>query len=212
MTRINVKIKAGTESEINATGPAVPPAALDALFERLDALDGADTLVLSGSVPRGVPQDLYQAMVARVAPRDVRVVVDAERELLLCILPYRPFLIKPNLRELCDMVERELTTDAEIAEAAALLRARGAQNVLVSLGAQGALLLDAAGQVHRERAVGGRAVNTVGAGDSMVAGFLCGVEQDSQKALRMGLAAGGATACSAGLATKAEIDALMREF
>ncbi len=211
-TRINVKIKADKESEINAAGPDVPKASLDAFFRKLDALRAGDTLVLAGSVPRSVPKDIYEQMILRVKNRHVRVVVDAERDLLLRILPYRPFLIKPNLRELSDMVERELITDGDIADAARELQKQGAQNVLVSLGGKGALLLDEHGKVHRAPAVGGAPVNTVGAGDSMVAGFLCGVAKGYPYALRLGLAAGGATASSAGLATGDEIAALMREL
>lgn len=210
-TRINVKLKATKECEINAGGPAVPPSAITALLRKLDVLRAGDTLVLAGSVPRSVPTDIYEQMLLQIRGRDIRVVVDAERALLLPILPYRPFLIKPNLRELCDMVGQELTGESEIAQAARELQQAGAQNVLVSLGGQGALLLDEHGRVHRAPAVGGAPVNTVGAGDSMIAGFLCGVKKGYAHGLRMGLAAGGATACKAGLATGEEIAGLMRE-
>ena len=210
-TRINIKLKTGEETEINASGSDVPPDAIEALLAKLDMLCAGDTLVLAGSVPRSVPSDIYEQMLLRIRDRDIHVVVDAERELLLPILPYRPFLIKPNLRELCDMVGRELVTDQEIAGAARELQRLGARNVLVSLGGQGALLLDEAGTVHRAGAVGGAAVNTVGAGDSMLAGFLCGVKKGYVYALQMGLAAGGATASKIGLATGEEIARLMQE-
>lgn len=209
-TRINVKIKGDEESEINAQGPNVPPEALDALMTQLDQLRPTDTLVLAGSVPPSVPKTIYEQMIARVSAKGVRVAVDAERELILRVLPYHPFLIKPNLRELCDIVGRELSGDGEIAAAAAELQALGAKNVLVSLGGDGALLLDEHGQVHREAALGGVPVNTVGAGDSMVAGFLCGVSKGYGYALRLGIAAGGATATKSGLATGEEIFALLR--
>lgn len=211
-TRINIKIKAGKESEINAAGPDVPRESLLALLDKLSSLKKGDTLVLAGSVPRTVPRDIYEQMILRVLDRDVRVVVDAERELLLRALPYRPFLIKPNLDELSDIAGKPLTTDGEIADAARALQAGGAQNVLVSLGGKGALLLDEHGKVHRAPAVGGAPVNTVGAGDSMVAGFLCGVPKGYAHALRLGTAAGGATATSVGLATAEEILALLREL
>lgn len=210
-TRINIKLKTGEETEINASGPDVPPAAIEALLAKLDMLCAGDTLVLAGSVPRSVPSDIYEQMLLRIRGRGIRVVVDAERALLLPILTYRPFLIKPNLRELCDMVGRELVSDQEIVQAARELQRAGAQNVLVSLGGRGALLLDGQGEVHRAGAVGGAAVDTVGAGDSMLAGFLCGVKGGYAHALRMGLAAGGATACKAGLATGEEIARLMQE-
>lgn len=211
-TRINVKIKAGEESEINAAGPDVPSESLCALLDKLDALKKGDTLVLAGSVPRTVPRDIYEQMILRVSDREVRVVVDAERELLLRALSYRPFLIKPNLCELCEIVGATLMTDGEIADAARALQAAGAQNVLVSLGGKGALLLDEHGKVHRAPAVGGAPVNTVGAGDSMVAGFLCGVPKGYAHALRLATAAGGATATSVGLATAGAISALLREL
>ncbi len=211
-TRINVKIKAGEESEINAAGPDVPSESLCALLDKLDTLKKGDTLVLAGSVPRTVPRDIYEQMILRVRDREVRVVVDAERELLLRTLPYRPFLIKPNLGELCEIAGAPLTTDGEITDAARALQAAGAQNVLVSLGGKGALLLDEYGKVHRAPAVGGAPVNTVGAGDSMVAGFLCGVPEGYAHALRLGTAAGGATATSVGLATAGAISALLREL
>lgn len=211
MTRINVKLKGKCETEVNAAGPVVDAAALEALLGKTDTLREGDTLVLAGSVPPTVPRDIYETIIKRVAPRGVRVVVDAERALLLRILPYHPFLIKPNLRELCDMVGRDLQTDKEIADAAKELQQMGAQNVLVSLGGDGALLLDSEGKLHRSAAVGGKPVNTVGAGDSMVAGFLRGVARGYAHALRLGLAAGGATACKVGLATAAEIAELLKE-
>ena len=208
-TRINVKIKGAEESEINGQGPQITKEALAALFARLDRLEATDTLVLAGSVPPSVPKNIYEQMICRVASRGVRVVVDAERTLLLATLPYRPFLIKPNRKELCDLVGKDLKNDEEIAAAAALLQEKGAQNVLVSLGGDGALLLDEAGRVHRQKALGGKPVNTVGAGDSMVAGFLCGIEEGYERSLALGLAAGGATATKSGLATRAEIEALL---
>jgi len=211
-TRINVKIKAEVESEINAGGPAVPETAIAALMDQLNALRAGDTLVLAGSVPRSVPVDIYERMILCVWERGVRVVVDTEREALLPILPYRPFLIKPNLDELSRIVGKELAREDEIADAARALQQKGAQNVLVSMGAKGALLLDANGKLHRARAVGGEPVSAVGAGDSMIAGFLCGVAKGYENALLMGVAAGGATACKEGLATGEEIARLMREF
>ena len=211
-TRINVKLKTGEETEINAAGPCIDERVLCALFGQLDRLAPGDMLVLSGSVPRSVPSDIYEKIISRTARRDIRVVVDAEAALLLPVLPYRPYLIKPNLGELCDMVDRVLVHESEIVQAARELQMRGAKNVLVSMGADGALLLDEAGVVHRAPAVGGTPVNTVGAGDSMVAGFLAGCKSGYAHALRLGVAAGGATACGEGLATGEAIARLMREF
>lgn len=209
MTRINVKIKSEKESEINAQGPDIPPEALEKLYDRLDRLGAGDTLLLAGSVPASLPKDIYETILARLDGKGVRYAVDAEGQLLLNVLKYRPYLIKPNRAELCGLVGRELTNDADVECAARGLQSLGAQNVLVSLGGEGALLLDEQGEVHRAPAVGGRPVNTVGAGDSMVAGFLAGAPLGYDYALRLGLAAGGATATSPCLATKKEIEALL---
>ena len=209
MTRINVKIKSEKESEINAQGPDISPEALEKLCARLDCLAAGDTLLLAGSVPASLPKDIYENILARLEGKGIRYAVDAEGQLLLNVLKYRPYLIKPNRAELCGLAGRELTDDADIERAARELQALGAQNVLVSLGKEGALLLDETGFAHRAPAVGGKPVNTVGAGDSMVAGFLAGASLGYDYALRLGLAAGGATATSPTLATKKEIEALM---
>lgn len=209
LTRINVKIKSEKESEINAQGPDIPPEALEKLYDRLDRLGAGDTLLLAGSVPASLSKDIYETILARLDGKGVRYAVDAEGQLLLNVLKYRPYLIKPNRAELCGLVGRELTDDADVECAARGLQSFGAQNVLVSLGGEGALLLDEQGEIHRAPAVGGRPVNTVGAGDSMVAGFLAGAPLGYDYALRLGLAAGGATATSPKLATKKEIEALL---
>lgn len=209
MTRINVKIKGERETEINAAGPEIPQKALDALCEKLDRLTAEDTLLLAGSVPATLPRNIYETICARLAERGVRLAVDAEGELLRSVLKYHPFVIKPNRDELSALAGKELTSDADIVCAAKELQALGARNVLASLGGDGALLLDETGEVHRAPAVGGKPVNTVGAGDSMVAGFLSGVRQGYEYALRLGVAAGGATATSLSLATKEEIERLL---
>ena len=209
MTRINVKIKSERESEINAQGPDIPEDALEALYARLDLLGENDTLLLAGSVPASLPKDIYESILARLDGRGIRFAVDAEGALLLNVLKFRPYLIKPNRAELCGLVGRELADDADVERAARELQAMGARNVLVSLGGDGALLVDEEGVAHRAPAVGGKPVNTVGAGDSMVAGFLAGAPLGYDYALRLGLAAGGATATSPTLATKKEIEALL---
>lgn len=209
MTRINVKLKGKTETEINASGPYIYPEALEAFLAKLDHISEGDTLVLAGSLPPSLPRDLYRQILARLEGKSVRFVVDATGEILLSTLHYRPFLIKPNLHELEEIAGHTLSDDAAIADAARTLQHKGAQNVLVSMGKDGALLLDEFGKIHRAQAISGPAVNTVGAGDSMVAGFLVGCKVDYAYALRMGIAAGSATAHSANLATKEEILALM---
>ena len=212
-TRINVKLKTSEgstkETEINAAGPAIPDACLQALLAKLDTLTEGDTLVLAGSIPASLPRNTYSRILSRLAGRGIRFVVDAEGALLTAVLPYRPFLVKPNRAELEGIMGRELPTDEDLRKAAAELQRQGAVNVLVSLGGDGALLLDEHGTVHRCPAHPIPPVNTVGAGDSMVAGFLAGVDRGYGYALRLGMACGGATAGAEGLATAESISALM---
>lgn len=211
LTRINVKIKASAETEINGRGPGIPAAALEELFKKLDALGAGDVLVLAGSIPVSLPSDIYQRILERLAPKGVLCAVDATGELLVKVLPYRPFLIKPNDHELGEIFGRTLSSDGEIADCARLLQEKGARNVLVSMAGDGALLLDETGGVHRLEAFKGKVKNSVGAGDSMVAGFVAGwlEKGDYDWALRLGSACGSATAFSDALATRAEIDALL---
>ena len=207
LTRINVKIKAGKETEINGVGPAIPAAALDALFAKLDRLRSGDVLVLAGSIPVSLPDDVYQRILARLEGRDILTVVDATRELLCAVLPYRPFLIKPNNSELGEIFGRVLTTDEEIEDCARQLQVRGARNVLVSMAGAGSMLLDETGAVHRLGVPKGKVQNSVGAGDSMVAGFLAGwlEKRDYAAAHRLGAATGSATAFSDGLASRDQV-------
>lgn len=214
LTRINVKIKAGQETEINGRGPAVPAAALDALFRKLDRLQSGDVLDLSGSIPASLPDNVYQQILCRLEGRGILTVVDAAGELLCAALPYRPFLIKPNRRELGEIFGRTLAADSEIAACARTLQERGARNVLVSMAGDGSLLLDERGVCRRLGVPEGTVRNSVGAGDSMVAGFLAGWLKtgDYGTAHRMGAAAGSATAFSDALATRAEVLALLDAF
>lgn len=209
-TRINVKIKGDTETEINASGPEIQAADIEKLFEKLDGLCEGDTLILSGSVPPSVPENIYETIMQRLQGKGVRFVVDASRNILLNSLKYRPFLVKPNLAELQETVGRLLETQADISKAAHQLQAMGSENVLVSLGEKGAFLLDASGTEHFAPAIKITPVNTVGAGDSMVAGFLAGVDYGYETALRLSIAAGSATAASSRLATKEEILELLK--
>ena len=214
MTRINVKIKAGQETELNGAGPNIPESAMQQLEAKLDALQEGDILILAGSIPASLAQDTYERLLARLQGKGVRAVVDATRDLLVNVLKYRPVLVKPNNHELGEIVGRRLTTDAEIVAAAAVLQSKGARNVLVSMAGDGALLLDEKGCTHRIGCPKGQVVNSVGAGDSMVAGFVAGYLQsgDYNAALRLGTACGSATAFSLGLAKKADIDALLKEL
>ena len=214
MTRINVKIKAGQETELNGAGPDIPESAVRQLEEQLDALNENDILILAGSIPRSLPQDTYERLLARLQGKGVRAVVDATRDLLVNVLQYRPFLIKPNDHELGEIVGRELKTDEEIIAAARTLQEKGARNVLVSMAGDGALLVDENGKVHRIGCPKGKVVNSVGAGDSMVAGFVAGWMQTGSydMALRLGTACGSATAFSLGLATREKIEELLKQI
>lgn len=214
LTRINVKIKAGQETEINGQGPDISPEALDRLFAKLDQLKEGDVLVLAGSIPKTLPDDIYQRILQRLDGRGILTAVDATRDLLCAVLPYRPFLIKPNDRELGEIFGKTLTTDAEIEDCARQLQARGARNVLVSMAGAGSLLVDETGAAHRLGVPRGTVRNSVGAGDSMVAGFLAGwlKEHDYTAAHRMGAAAGSATAFSDGLAEAEAVRALLAAF
>ena len=212
-SRINVKAKAENETEINGQGPDISEQKRGELFDRLDRLQQGDTLVLAGSIPKTLPDDIYEKIMARLNNRGIRVVVDAEKNLLLNVLKYHPFLIKPNNHELGDMFGLTLTTDAEIITCARKLQEKGARNVLISMAGDGAILLTADGHSFRCAAPKGKLVNSVGAGDSMVAGFLAGYTEsggDFEHAFHMGVATGSASAFSENLATRAEAEALLR--
>lgn len=211
MTRINVKLKAKEETEINGQGPEISQADFQKLLEQVALLQPGDTLVLAGSIPQSLPDDVYERIIQSLAGKDIQVVVDATRDLLCHVLKYRPFLIKPNHIELGEIFDRTLHTDEEIRECASLLQQRGARNVLVSMAGDGAILLDETGAFHKIAAPKGEVKNSVGAGDSMVAGFLTGYLQsrDYETALRTGAAAGSATAFSEGLAQRDEVQALL---
>lgn len=210
-TRINAKVKAVEETEINGQGPRIAPEDVDALFSKLDVLGQDDTLVISGSVPNTLPSDMYEQVMERLAGRGVRIVVDAERDLLTRVLPYRPFLVKPNNHELGDIFGVTLKTRDEVVPYARRMQEMGAQNVLVSMAGEGGVLVAADGQVYQSPAAKGTVVNSVGAGDSCVAGFLAGLMETGsyQTAFRMGLAAGSASAFSDHPATRPEVEDLM---
>lgn len=211
MTRINVKVKAAEETEINGIGPIITEADMEKLYEKLDAIGPEDLLVLSGSIPKCLPGDTYERIMARLDGRGIPIAVDATRDLLVNVLKYHPFLIKPNNHELGEIFGRVLKTDEEIADCARKLQDMGGRNILVSMAGDGALLLDENGQVHRIGCPKGKVLNSVGAGDSMVAGFLAGWlgRGDYDYALKLGTATGSATAFSIGLADRPLIDQLL---
>ena len=212
ITRINVKIKAETELDVNAVGPAVSEQDIEALMKKLDDIKSGDYLVLAGSVPKTLPEDIYERMLQRLDGRGVRFVVDATGDLLRRVLKYRPFLVKPNHHELGDLFGVVTKTDEEIEHYAKELQKQGARNVLVSRSKDGAMLVDENGGVSKIGNAKGTLVNSVGCGDSMVAGFTAGCIStgDYAHALRLGAACGNATAFSEGLAEKADIDRIYK--
>lgn len=211
MTRINVKLRGGEVTEINGAGPLIGEDDMSGLYGKLDSLKVGDTLVIAGSIPSSLPRDTYERIMERLSGRGIRFAVDAEGELLTNSLKYRPFLIKPNVHELSAIEGRELNDKEEILASASRLKADGAENVLVSLGGDGALLLDRDGVSHFRPAFKGIVRNTVGAGDSMLAGFLSAADEGFERALFVGTAAGGATAFSDGLADREGIEKLLLE-
>lgn len=206
-SRINVKMKEFDGTEINGQGPVIGEDAVRRLMERLDSLEEGDTLVLAGSIPASMPDSIYSDILARLEGKGVVSIVDATKDLLLNVLKYRPFLIKPNHHELGEIFGLELEKREDVIPYAEKLQEQGAQNVLVSMGGKGAVLLDTEGSVHMLPVPKGTLVNAVGSGDSMVAGFLAGwtEKKDYEHAFRMGISAGSASAFSELLATKEEI-------
>lgn len=212
-SRINVKIKSDEETDLNGQGPEITEKALKELFGKLLELKDGDTIVLAGSIPNTLPEDIYEKILESLSDRQIKIVVDATKDLLMNVLKYKPFLIKPNNHELGEMFGVSLTTNEEIAEYAGKLKAMGARNVLVSMAGDGALLLDENGKTHICGVCKGTVKNSVGAGDSMVAGFIAGSRNgDYDYALKLGTAAGGATAFSDGLAEKDEIYRLLEQL
>ena len=214
-SRINMKIKTMTdETEINGMGPHIPKTEIDKLYRQLDLLTADDTLVLAGSIPATLPDDFYEKVMEHVQDRGVKVVVDATKNLLLNVLTYRPFLIKPNHHEIAEMFGVTISTTEDLLQYGNRLKDMGARNVLISMGGDGAILLAENGEVYRSNVPKGVVKNSVGAGDSMVAGFIAGYEKTQcyEQALRLGAASGSATAFSSDVATAEEILALVKEI
>ncbi len=210
-TRINVKIRSSKESEINAQGPSINISELNSLYERLDQLQDKDVLILGGSVPQSLPATIYMDIMNRLKLKSVKIIVDATKELLINTLKYRPFLIKPNNQELSEIFHKELTNKKDVTVYAIKLRDMGAQNVMVSMAGEGAVLVTEQNKTYMADAPEGKVKNSVGAGDSMVAGFLAGFfgSNDYEIAFKMGICAGSASAFSDTLATKEEVLAIM---
>lgn len=214
LSRINVKIRTDSETALNGSGPLIPVACLQKLFVQLDNLTDKDFLILAGSIPTGVPTDIYEQICRRLAGKNLRIIVDATGQLLWRVLKYHPFLIKPNQEELGELFGVQVTTLEATEKLARQLQTEGAQNVLVSLGAKGALLLGVDKKVYYQKAPKGELVNSVGAGDSTVAGFLAGYLQDGnlETALKLGVCTGSASAFNDWLATKTDIQLALQSL
>lgn len=213
-TRINVKMKSDDETEINGQGPRITNDNINELYSKLDALNEDDILVISGSIPSTLPSDMYENIMSLLDGKNMRIIVDATRDLLVNVLKYHPFLIKPNNIELGEIFNVELKTREEVIPYAKKLQELGARNVLVSMAGEGAVFVSEEGDIYESNAPKGTVVNSVGAGDSMVAGFLAGVieKKDYQYAFEMGICSGSASAFSDHLAKREEVEALISEL
>ncbi|HJC31954.1 MAG TPA: 1-phosphofructokinase [Candidatus Anaerobutyricum faecale] len=213
-SRINVKVKHGDETEINGQGPVITQEAIDALFEKLQALGEDDILVLAGSIPNTLPEDIYERILAALSGKKIRTVVDATKDLLLNVLKYHPFLIKPNNHELGEMFDTVCETREDIEHYAGELQKMGARNVLISMAGDGAILITEDGETIQMGTPKGKVINSVGAGDSMVAGFVAGYLRTGsyKEALKNGTAAGSATAFSEGLASREMFEEMLAQL
>lgn len=214
LSRINVKMKSNEESEINGNGPEITKDALQSLFSKLSVLEDGDILVLAGSIPSSLPSNIYEEIMCILKKKKIKIIVDATKDLLLNVLKYKPFLIKPNNHELGEMFNVVLKDEEEIIHYGKKLLEMGAENVLISMAGDGAILISNNGSVFKSGVPKGIVKNSVGAGDSMVAGFLAGYlkDNDLEKAFKMGVATGSASAFSEELATKEEVLRLLKEI
>lgn len=214
ISRINIKIKADEETEINCQGPDIEESELERMLSKVDRISEGDTLVIAGNVPNTMPDDVYERILKRIEGKNIRIAVDATKKLLLNSLKYKPFLIKPNRQELSEIFGTEVKDSASVEKYAKELQKEGAQNVLVSLGQDGAMLIDEYGNKHTAGVLKEKVINTVGSGDSMVAGFIAGYEKEHSYpyALKLGSVCGNATAFLSGLATKEKINELLEKF
>ena len=211
ISRINVKLRSNEESEINGMGPDIGMENIKKLYEKLDKLVAGDVLILAGSIPSSMPETMYMDIMAYLKNRDIKIVVDATKDLLVNVLKYKPFLIKPNNHELCEIFGVEITSKEDVVTYARKLQEMGARNVLISMAQEGAVLVTETNDVYKSQAPKGKVVNSVGAGDSMVAGFIAGFlgTENYEEAFYMGLCTGSASAFSENLATRPQVEALL---
>ena len=214
ITRINVKISSNQETALNGIGPDIDEKDIEELLQKINEITSDDLVILSGNIPKSIPKNIYQIICDILEKNNVTFVVDATRELLIDVLKYKPFLIKPNKEELEETFKVKITTKDELVTYAKKLQDMGAQNVLISLGGDGAMLLNKEDKVYYSKAPKGKVINTVGAGDSMVAGFLAGYKKtkDYEQAFKMGIATGSASAFSMDLATAKEVENLLKDI
>lgn len=215
MSRINIKLKSDGETEMDAKGPDISDKALSELFRKLGHIQDGDVLVLAGSVPDSLPRNIYEQILEYVSAKNIHTAVVANKDLLINCMPYKPYIIKPNLEMLADIFGDTPNTFDEVAAYANSLREMGAHNVLVSMADKGAVLVTEDGKPHFMDAIHGKVINSVGAGDSMLAGFLAGSidrDVDYEYAMMLATAAGAATAFSDGLADESSIMELMMEL
>ena len=214
ITRINVKISSNEETALNGNGPEITEEDINKLLEKIQKITEEDMVILAGNIPRCINNDIYEIICKTLEKNNVTFVVDATKELLMNVLKYKPFLIKPNKEELEETFKEKIETKEEIIVHAKKLQQIGAQNVLISLGGDGAILVTTEGKEYYSKAPKGKVLNTVGAGDSMVAGFIAGYEQsgDFEQAFKMGIATGSASSFSMNLATAEEVANLLKEI
>lgn len=206
-SRINIKLRSSQESELNGMGPSIDEQSIKKLYQKLDNLTSDDILVLAGSIPSSMPSNIYSDIMDYLKDKNMKIVVDATKDLLLNVIPYKPFLIKPNNHELGELFNVKLNTREEVVPYARKLLELGARNVLVSLAGEGAVLVDENGEVYSSKAPKGKVINSVGAGDSMVAGFLYGYKtfNNYNEAFKYGVCTGSASAFSEQLAKLDEV-------
>lgn len=211
MSRINVKLRSNEESELNGMGPKIGDDEIKALYAKLDNLKEGDVLVLAGSIPSSMPENIYSDIMKYLEGRGVLIAVDATKDLLMNVMPYHPFVIKPNNHELGEIYGVELKDKKEVALYAKKLQEKGARNVIVSMAGDGAVMVTENGDIYESEAPKGKVVNSVGAGDSMVAGFIYGylTTGDYKQSFKYGISAGSASAFSENLATRDEIETIL---
>lgn len=212
-TRINIKLKSNKETEINANAPEIKENDIDLLLQKIDELKEDDLLILAGNIPSTMPKNIYEIILKKLDKKGIKAVVDTTKESLLCTLKYKPFLIKPNIVELEELFDVKIETKQEIIKYSKELLKKGAKNIIVSMGKDGALFVNE-NNIYKADAPKGKLINSVGAGDSMVAGFIYKYieTKDLLESFKYSVASGSATAFSKDLANKKDINDLFKDI